>query len=416
MKKILFSLALMSALLVSCEKPENGENNPEPTPEPEYSISISPAELTFGAEGGEQSVTVTSSEGWHLVVDSDWYWSESDGWYRDGEVSWYGVSAYYGGSGDEILIKANPNTDAENSRSAKLVFTCGDKTAELAVNQKKDEIIEFKDPAFLKAILLHDAADKNGDKKISKAEAALITSLSVGASTSGPQIRVMDEIKYFTALTILYCDYNQLTSLDLSNNTALTELSCSGNQLTSLDLSNNTALTDLRCSNNQLTSLDLSGCAALTYLNCYGNQLTSLDLSKNTALTELDCAHNQLTSLDLSKNTALESLSCYSNQLTSLDVSNNTALTILQCEYNQLTSLDLSNNTALTELECYSNDITSLDVSMCRGLEIFEPVFRGNYDTKLPLESLKIYKYHIIDADDMSAIEKVYGDIIEYVE
>ena len=377
MKKILFSLALMSALLVSCEKPENGENNPEPTPEPEYSISISPAELTFGAEGGEQSVTVTSSEGWHLVVDSDWYWSESDGWYRDGEVSWYGVSAYYGGSGDEILIKANPNTDAENSRSAKLVFTCGDKTAELAVNQKKDEIIEFKDPAFLKAILLHDAADKNGDKKISKAEAALITSLSVGASTSGPQIRVMDEIKYFTALTILYCDYNQLTSLDLSNNTALTSLSC------------------------------------------WNNQLTSLEVNKNTALRYLACGYNQLTSLDVSNNTALTTLSCYDNQLTSLDVSNNTALTTLQCDRNELTSLDVSNNTALTDLSCYSNDITSLDVSMCRGLEIFEPVFKGssvNYDTKLPLESLKIYKYHIIDADDMSAIEEVYGDIIEYVE
>ena len=231
MKKILFSLALMSALLVSCEKPENGENNPEPTPEPEYSISISPAELTFGAEGGEQSVTVTSSESWHLVVDSDWYWSESDGWYRDGEGSWYGVSACYGESGDEILIKANPNTDAENSRSAKLVFTCGDKTAELTVNQQKDEIIEFKDPAFLKAILQYNAADKNGDKKISKAEAALITSLGVGASTSGPQIRVMDEIKYFTALTFLNCDSNQLTSLDVSNNTALTYLSCWSNEL-----------------------------------------------------------------------------------------------------------------------------------------------------------------------------------------
>ena len=114
--------------------------------------------------------------------------------------------------------------------------------------------------------------------------------------------------------------------------------------------------------------------------------------------------------------TALTYLSCWSNELTSLDVSKNTELTYLNCSNNQLTSLDLSNNTALERLECYSNDITSLDVSMCRGLEIFEPVFRGNYDTKLPLESLKIYKYHIIDADDMSAIEKVYGDIIEYVE
>ena len=395
MKKILFSLALMSVLLVSCEKPENGEDNQEPTPEPEYSISISPAELTFGAEGGEQSVTVTSSEDWYLGEEGQSVTiTGPDDWCFVGESDWCEVSAYYGESGDEILIKANPNTDAENSRSAKLVFTCGDKTAELTVNQKKDEIIEFKDPAFLKAILQGNAADKNGDKKISKAEAALITSLS----TSGPQIRVMDEIKYFTALTDLDCDNNQLTSLDLSNNTALTSLSCWNNQLTSLEVNKNTALRYLACGYNQLTSLDLTNNTALTTLSCYDNQLTSLDVSNNTALTTLQCDRNELTSLDVSKNTELTTLHCNSNELTSLDV---------------------SNNTALTDLSCYSNDITSLDVSMCRGLEIFEPVFKGssvNYDTKLPLESLKIYKYHIIDADDMSAIEEVYGDIIEYVE
>lgn len=61
----------MSALLVSCEKPENNEPEP-PVPEPEYSILIYPAELTFGAEGGEQSVTVTSSEDWYLYGESDW--------------------------------------------------------------------------------------------------------------------------------------------------------------------------------------------------------------------------------------------------------------------------------------------------------------------------------------------------------
>ena len=266
MKKILLPLALMSALLVSCEKPENGEDNPDP----EYSISISPTELTFGAEGGEQIVTVTSS----------------DDWYLDGENYWCEVSASYGESGDEILIVVNPNA-AEYSRTAKLVFTCGDKTAELTINQQKDEIIEFKDPAFLQSVLQDPwvDADKNGDKKISKAEAALVSKLNIHYQ----RIRVMDEIKYFTALT---------------------DLSCSGNQLSSLDVSNNTALTNLYCDNNQLTSLDVSKNTALEYLNCDNNQLTSLDLNKNTALTELDCSDNQLTSLDLSGCIALETLYC----------------------------------------------------------------------------------------------------------
>lgn len=53
-----------------------------------------------------------------------------------------------------------------------------------------------------------------------------------------------------TALTYLYCDENQLTSLDVSKSTALTELLCQRNLLTGLDITNNTALTSLPCSGN----------------------------------------------------------------------------------------------------------------------------------------------------------------------
>ena len=231
-------------------------------------------------------------------------------------------------------------------------------------------IIQFKDPKFLEAVVSYSYdigldliyCDKNNDGQISEKEASVITMLSVRND-----IRNMDEIKYFTALTQLWCDSNQLTSLDLSKNTALTSLDCAYNQLTSLDLSKNTAL---------------------TYLNCSSNQLTSLDLSKNTALTDLWCDSNQLTSLDLSKNTALTLLHCNDNQLTSLDLSDNTALTILYCGDNQLTTLDLSNNTALEILKCSNN----------------------------PLQKLILYKYHIISDSNIVAIESEYGDIIEYVE
>ena len=176
-------------------------------------------------------------------------------------------------------------------------------------------------------------------------------------------ITSLDGIEYFTALTKLSCEYNRLTSLDLSKNTALTKLGCMHNQLTSLDVGKNTALTWLECNENQLTSLDLSGCTALTKLDCDKNQLTSLDLSGCTALTDLSCYSNQLTSLDLSNKTALIRLYCDNNQLTSLDLSNKTALIRLYCDNNQLTSLDVSNNTALTDLICDKNQLTTLDVS-----------------------------------------------------
>ena len=56
----------------------------------------------------------------------------------------------------------------------------------------------------------------------------------------------------FSALHYLYCNNNQLTSLDVTKNTALTSLSCSGNQLTSLDVTKNTKLLDdaIRCDAN----------------------------------------------------------------------------------------------------------------------------------------------------------------------
>jgi Leucine-rich repeat (LRR) protein len=129
-------------------------------------------------------------------------------------------------------------------------------------------------------------------------------------------------IEDFTALTTLYCDDNQLTTLDVSNNLLLENLYCYQNQLTSLDVSNNTALTELSCFENQLTSIDVSNNIFLGNLWCSENQLTSIDVSNNTALTTLYCDDNQLTTLDVSLNTALKGLNCNDNQLTSLDVRN----------------------------------------------------------------------------------------------
>jgi len=179
---------------------------------------------------------------------------------------------------------------------------------------------------------------------------------------SHSRISNLNGIEHFTALTLLDCDNNQLTALDVSKNTALKYLSCSNNQLTALDVSKNTALTYLSCGYNQLTLLNVSGSTALTELHCGGNNLTSLDVSKNTALIQLSCDDNQLTALDVSKNTALKYLSCSNNQLTALDVSKNTALKYLYCDNNQLSSLDVSKDTALKVLHCQDNQLTILDV------------------------------------------------------
>lgn len=170
-------------------------------------------------------------------------------------------------------------------------------------------------------------------------------------------------IEFFTALTILSCIENQLTSLDLSNNIALTQLSCWSNLLTSLDVSNCTELTFLACESNRLTSLDVSKCTALTEFRCDHNQLSSLDVTHNISLKYFTCSNNQLASLDVTHNIAITFLGCNDNQLTSLDVTHNTVLKGLDVQSNHLIYLDVSKNTALGSMMCWSNSIfgTNMD-------------------------------------------------------
>ncbi len=250
---------------------------------------------------------------------------------------------------------------------------------EVAINETN-----FPDQNF--RAFISEELDQNSDGVLSQDEIADAAEIYC----SSRDIASLKGIAYFTQLTRLDCDYNQLTALDVSQNPVLNELHCSGNQLTSLDVSRNARLTKLICTGSQLTSLNVTGCAELNTLYCTSNQLTSLNVSGNSKLAELhcdfnqltaldvsrngmlmilNCAGNQLTSLDASRNTRLTDLTCYENQLTSLNVSGCTALESLYCEENQLTALDVSRNTALTNLYCTENRLTALDVSRNTALQ-----------------------------------------------
>ena len=231
----------------------------------------------------------------------------------------------------------------------------------------------FPDANFRSA--LAEMLEINEGDEITAEKIAATTELNVNSKS----IATLTGIEHFTALTKLECGYNQLTSLDVSNNTALTLLRCHYNQLASLDVTKNTELDDLDCSGNQLTVLDVSQNTALIYLWCNGNQLISLDVSNNIAMKRMQCSNNQLTSLNVSQNTALIELNvsrnialqylvCTWKQLTSLDVSGCTALTFLNCDGNQLTSLNVSGCTALITLSCGDNKLTTLNLSGCNAL------------------------------------------------
>ncbi len=164
-------------------------------------------------------------------------------------------------------------------------------------------------------------------------------------------ISSLQGIEYFTALRRLYCNNNNLTELNVSQNTALDRIDCYSNQLTELDLSNNTALEILQCS---------------------GNLITELDLSQNSALKTLNCSTNQLVSLNVSGCASLENFICRGNPLTELDVSNLPALKYLYCDENQLTTINVTDCGSLSRFECTGNQLASLTVNGCDNLFIFK--------------------------------------------
>ena len=210
---------------------------------------------------------------------------------------------------------------------------------QLAINETN-----FPDDNFRQLILERYDNSKDGFLSTDELKADIINAAEAN-------IKNLKGIEYFTALTKLWCNGNQLTTLDVSMNTALQELKCNDNQLTSIDLSSNTALTTLICTGNHMESVDVSNNTALKELWCGGDfYLSNLDVSKNTALVTLYCESGNITTLDLSNNTALKELWCGGNALTSLDLSNNTAITRFSCAANQFNIGNVIDSYSLTNL------------------------------------------------------------------
>ena len=181
--------------------------------------------------------------------------------------------------------------------------------------------VYIPDANFKNYLVNNTAINTNGDSEIQVTEASAFTGIINCYDLS---ISDLIGIEAFTALTYLNCGYNQLTSLDVTQNTALEVLECYSNQLTSLDVSQNTALYRLKCDDNQLTSLDVSNNTALESLDCDANQLTSLDVSQNTALKILGCTVNQLTCLNVANGNNIN--------LVVFDAENNPNLTCIQVD------------------------------------------------------------------------------------
>ena len=216
-------------------------------------------------------------------------------------------------------------------------------------------------------------------------------------------ISTLKGVEHFRFLKILNCEYNNLTSLDLSKNTALHTVVCYDNQLTELVLPylefnpSGNHFTTIDCSLNNLSSLRVPiRFAPYFQLDCSYNKLSELIITSQQDVNDaiVDCSHNNLSNIDFGERINLWDLDCSYNNFTSLNLSKRN-FAELNCSHNNITQLedlwrwtnlrklDISYNklngniglaaglTNLADLDCSGNDYTYIILQSLTGLERF---------------------------------------------
>lgn len=216
------------------------------------------------------------------------------------------------------------------------------------------------------------------------------------------------DVSQNTLLSILYCDANALTSLNLSQNAQLTELYCDANSLSQLDISQNPLLEKIFCANNMLSSLNTAANPNLLALYCYGNNISSLNISQNTHLEFLYCYANELNALDVSQNTQLKFLLAAINQIPNIDLYNNIDLTHLDLTENNLNSIDISNNLSLENLNLSNNNLSELDATFNDQLK--EVIVYNNQIDALDLSNAQQLIYLLCDSNQLESFNIKNGN------
>ena len=229
----------------------------------------------------------------------------------------------------------------------------------IAINEKNFPDENFRD-------YVAGEWDKNQDKYFSPSEIANAKWISC----DNKEISNLKGIEFFTNIWLLECYYNNLTTIDLSNNKKLSYINCHHNKLEELDVSGLPLLKTFYCGHNALSSIDVSKNEKLEDFDCQDNHLDTLDVSQNKELVKLGCGSNNLTELDVSENKKLKTLGFYDNKLRNLNLGNQTELEWLSCGKNPLSVLDVSANTKLETLLVPETNLTELNVSANTKLKV----------------------------------------------
>ncbi len=288
-----------------------------------------------------------------------------------------------------------------------------------------DPIVHIPDQNFKTELLNNSSINTNGDGQIQVSEAeAYSGQIKVNSSN----ISDLTGIEAFSAITDLRIHYNQLTTLDLSDNTQLIELHCQGNQLEALDISINNKLAKLRCFDNQLTTLNIQNGNNQNFglFQASGNNLTCIQVDDieyaqnnwsddvdpgvefnttcatgivyipdanfksavvaDTAINtnedneiQYDEAENYSGSINVSSKQIedltgieafinIQSIDFSDNSISSADFSSNTRIESIIGSNNQLSSLVLGSNQVLSFIRLDINSLAGIDLSNLPGL------------------------------------------------
>lgn len=175
------------------------------------------------------------------------------------------------------------------------------------------------------------------------------------------------------ALTMLSCENNGITALDVSGAKGLEALYCQNNALTTLNLTGLTKLVELDVSNNQIANLvtTSSNLSALENLNIANNNMTRfanstfISSSASRNLQRINIAGNQFANAYFTSNTEIDFLNCAKNEFKTLTVTNNKKLSTLVFNDNQVNRFNMPTEglPLLITFICDNNDVTTLDFS-----------------------------------------------------
>lgn len=250
------------------------------------------------------------------------------------------------------------------------------------------EISEKNFPDEIFRTYVKEQFDEDKDGFLSESERDGVENIDVSSEVnSGKKISSLQGIGFFTELQSLYCNYNDLTKLDLSKNEKLIYLDCHSNRISSLNLKKCSDLLQLSCARNKLTALDVSMFPNLEHLDCSENLLSSLDLSANTKLVYLDASYissmereenqeepqpgkntNHISKLVLGDKPELETFLMSGNKLTALDIGKCKKLHYVNVCDNGLTSLTWQQLPDLEDLMVAGNKLETLNLQGCPNL------------------------------------------------